>query len=238
MNAKAVVTNAMKHAQNSLVRAAGDNKSLMGSVLLRVVSGPECYCFATADVARQPCIVNTMATPRILRDAEFDPRVCTYWLLSGALIMLVCVVTIPLIPFWFIFGRMITGKFLDRISCTLTEQTLIVKKGLFNRIEKTIPLEKITDLALKQGPIMRRMGLNSLSVETAGASGSQSALVALIGIVDTVEFRDTVLAQRDQQNSAKSQAGSASTQSLEGDVLNDIRDTLKRIEARLAKKGG
>jgi len=85
---------------------------------------------------------------------------------------------------------------------------------------------------------MRRMGLNSLSVETAGASGSQSALVALIGIVDTVEFRDTVLAQRDQQNSAKSQAGSASTQSLEGDVLNDIRDTLKRIEARLAKKGG
>jgi hypothetical protein len=47
-----------------------------------------------------------------------------------------------------------------------------------------------------------------------------------------------VLAQRDQQNSAKSQAGSASTQSLEGDVLNDIRDTLKRIEARLAKKGG
>ena len=121
---------------------------------------------------------------------------------------------------------------------TLTEQTLIVKKGLFNRIEKTIPLEKITDLALKQGPIMRLMGLNSLSVETAGASGSQSALVSLIGIVDTFEFRDTVLAQRDQQNSAKSQAGSASTQSLEGDVLNDIRDTLKRIEARLAKKGG
>ena len=175
---------------------------------------------------------------RVIRDAEFDPRVCTYWLLSGALLMLVFVVTIPLIPFWFFFGRMITGKFLDRISCTLTEQTLIVKKGLFNRIEKTIPLEKITDLALKQGPIMRRMGLNSLSVETAGASGSQSALVALIGIVDTVEFRDTVLAQRDQQNSAKSQAGSASTQSLEGDVLNDIRDTLKRIEARLAKKGG
>lgn len=182
--------------------------------------------------------VNNMDKHRVIRDAEFDPRVCTYWLLSGALIMLVCVVTIPLIPFWFIFGRMITGKFLDRISCTLTEQTLIVKKGLFNRIEKTIPLEKITDLALKQGPIMRRMGLNSLSVETAGASGSQSALVALIGIVDTVEFRDTVLAQRDQHNSAKSQAGSASTQSLEGDVLNDIRDTLKRIEARLAKKGG
>ena len=183
-------------------------------------------------------IVKNMDKHRVIRDAEFDPRVCTYWLLSGALLMLVFVVTIPLIPFWFFFGRMITGKFLDRISCTLTEQTLIVKKGLFNRIEKTIPLEKITDLALKQGPIMRLLGLNSLSVETAGASGSQSALVSLIGIVDTFEFRDTVLAQRDQQNSAKSQAGSASTQSLKGDVLNDIRDTLKRIEARLAKKGG
>lgn len=179
-----------------------------------------------------------MTTPRILRDAEFDPRVCTYWLLSGAIIMLVCLFTIPLIPFWFIFGRMITGKFLERISCTLTEQTLIVKKGLFNRIEKTIPLEKITDLALQQGPIMRRMGLKSLSVETAGASGGQSALVSLVGIVDTVEFRDTVLAQRDRLNSAKSQTGSPSTPSLERDVLSDIRDTLKRIEAKLPEKGG
>jgi putative membrane protein len=178
-----------------------------------------------------------MATPRILRDAEFDPRVCTYWLLSGALIMLVCVVTIPLIPFWLIFGRMITGKFLDRISCTLTEQTLIVKKGLFNRIEKTIPLEKITDLALQQGPIMRRMGLKSLSVETAGASGGQSALVSLIGIVDTIEFRDTVLAQRDRLNSTKSPTGSPSAPLLEGDVLSDIRDTLKRIEMSLSEKG-
>ena len=41
---------------------------------------------------------------RVIRDAEFDPRVCTYWLLSGALLMLVFVVTIPLIPFWFFFN--------------------------------------------------------------------------------------------------------------------------------------
>jgi len=32
-------------------------------------------------------------------------------------------------------------------------------KGIFNRVEKTVPLEKITDVGLEQGPVMRYLGL-------------------------------------------------------------------------------
>jgi putative membrane protein len=179
-----------------------------------------------------------MPKPAILREAEFDRRVCTYWLLGGALILLVCIVTIPLIPFWFIFGRKITGKFLDRIGCTLTEQTLIVKRGLFNRVEKTIPLEKITDLAMKQGPIMRRFDLYAMSIETAGSSGGVAgSLVSLIGIVNTSEFRDAVLEQRDRLMAAASGSMPKVEQPADGEVLTDIRDTLRRIESTLSTKG-
>ncbi|MBT7350901.1 MAG: PH domain-containing protein, partial [Phycisphaerae bacterium] len=80
-----------------------------------------------------------MTNSTILEEATFNPRVRTYWLLSGALIMALIVITIPLIPFWFIFGRMITGKYIEHMGCVLTEKTLIVRKGIFNRIEKTIP---------------------------------------------------------------------------------------------------
>lgn len=171
-----------------------------------------------------------------LAEAEFDRKVCTYWLLSGALIMVFCIITIPLIPFWFIFGFAITSAYLNRMSCTLTDRTLIVRKGIFNRIEKTIPLEKITDLGMKQGPIMRAMDLWGISVETAGSSGSSQsgALVSLVGIKDTKAFRDRVLSQRDTLQ------GHATDGPIRGsggapDVLIDIRDTLRRIEGVMSQ---
>ena len=83
------------------------------------------------------------------------------------------------------------------LSCVLTEKTLQVAKGLFVRVEKTVPLDKITDMGLVQGPIMRHFGLETLSVETAGQS-SQGSLLKLTGIVETRRFRDTVLRQRDE----------------------------------------
>ncbi len=174
-----------------------------------------------------------MAEHRILAEAEFTKKACTYWLLSGAVGLTIIVVGIPLLPFWFLFGMMITGKYLEHMSCTLTEKTLIVRKGMFNRIEKTIPLEKITDLGLKQGPIMRAMELHALSVETAGSSGGTTggALVSLIGIKDTIGFRNQVLGQRDLLISGEAKKAAASPVAAGDDeVLSDIRDTLRRIE--------
>ena len=60
-----------------------------------------------------------------------------------------------------------------------------------------IPLEKITDMALVQGPVIRHFNIYKLTVETAGQS-APGALVALIGIVDAKKFREAVSAQRDQ----------------------------------------
>lgn len=183
--------------------------------------------------------IDCMSKSTVLREATFDKAVCRYWLLSGTFLLFVCIVTIPLIPVWWIVGLTLTKKYLDRMSCTLTEKTLIVRKGLFNRVEKTVPLEKITDLALQQGPLMRAMNLKALSIETAGSSGGAAggALIALIGIEDTDGFRDTVLAQRDTL-AAATQHGSSSSPSPAADatILEDIRDTLGRIEHHLKKQ--
>lgn len=179
-----------------------------------------------------------MDEPIILKEAEFNPKVCQYWLLGGTIVLLFTLVGILLLPFWLCIGLTATRKYLDRMSCALTEKSLVVKKGLFNRIEKTVPLEKITDLALKQGPIMRSMGLHTLTIETAGSSGATAgsgALVGLTGIVDVIDFRNQVLAQRDLLEDRKSHGGPASAMSLGDDasVLEDIRDTLHRIEHRM-----
>ncbi|MEX1025286.1 MAG: PH domain-containing protein [Planctomycetota bacterium] len=167
----------------------------------------------------------------VLREAQFDPKVKTYWLLGGIIILTVCVITIPLVPVWFLVGQALTGRYLGSLSCVLTERTLKLKKGVFVKIEKTVPLEKITDLGQSQGPIMRALGLNAMSVETAGQS-SAGALVQMVGIVDVDGFRDAVLDQRDRLMAKESQQAAPA----QDEVLVEVRDALLRIEAMIATR--
>ena len=177
-----------------------------------------------------------MDNDQVILKAEFDPKVRTYWLLSGVLLCVLTIVGIPLLLLWIPIGRYLTGRYLDRMACVLTSKALKVKKGIMVRVEKTIPLEKITDMALVQGPVMRHFNIYKLTVETAGQSGP-GALVALIGIVDAKDFRQTVLAQRDQvSEKPDSQLAASTTESSGTETLEQVRDSLLRIEALLKSR--
>jgi hypothetical protein len=96
-------------------------------------------------------------------------------------------------------GCGIRSRYYQRLNVRLTSRELKVRRGILVVEEKSIPLEKITDLAVYQGPVMRAMGLKGIKVETAGqTSTTGSALVTVVGIVDTDDFRDLVLEQRDR----------------------------------------
>ncbi|MEO1279700.1 MAG: PH domain-containing protein, partial [Planctomycetota bacterium] len=106
----------------------------------------------------------------VLREATFDPKLASYHLLTGTILFVVLIVTIPIAIIYVLVGRYFINKYIERMSCTLTERSLEIRKGWISRVESTIPLEKITDLQMIQGPIMRYMGLHGFKVETAGQS--------------------------------------------------------------------
>lgn len=178
---------------------------------------------------------------RVLREASFDPKLPTYYLLSGTLVLVVLIVTIPLAVVYFIVGKFFIDRYIERMRCTLTERTLEIRKGLFNRVESTVPLEKITDLQMVQGPIMRLFGLHGFKVETAGTSSGPGAhLVSLVGIVDAPGFRQAVLDQRDaladgRGSPSRGDAPKASLPDESVAVLVQIRDALGRIEGQLGQ---
>jgi putative membrane protein len=169
---------------------------------------------------------------RIIISATFNPAVKTYWLISLLLVSTITVVGIPVliisIPLFFL----ISSKILAAMSAIVTERKLVVKRGVFNKEEKSIPLEKITDVAMVQGPLMRVFNLYRLSFETAGQS-AQGALVSLIGINDADTFRETILAQKD-----KLLTGNNATPEQKTDENNDMKvliASVKRIELLLEK---
>jgi membrane protein YdbS with pleckstrin-like domain len=187
-----------------------------------------------------------MSDPKVLWEAEFSEKVKGYYLWSTVLILVICIVTIPIAVLYIFIGNVILSKYLENLSCTLTERTLEIKKGILNKRESTVPLEKITDLQMFQGPIMRYCGLHGFRVETAGQSSGSAggSLVNMIGIIDTPGFRKAVLDQRDRLH-AGAAASSASTspeptQSSDEliEAVTEIRDALHRIETKLESRNG
>ncbi|MHC4975609.1 MAG: PH domain-containing protein [Planctomycetota bacterium] len=169
--------------------------------------------------------------------AEFEKATLKkYWILGGVVISVCTIVGIPLMLIWVPIAMLVMDRWIDRLHAELTPTKLIIRKGYLVRVEKIVPLEKITDLALKQGPIMRFMNLEAISVETAGSSGGGEggALVQLVGIKNTREFRKAVLEQRDAVAGGAAK-GTVAPGESKGDVLERIYETLGRIEKALAK---
>lgn len=172
-----------------------------------------------------------------IHEAEFEANLGMYWLLAGAAYFTLSIVGIPLLLLWFPIGLWGTRRYINNMSARLTSKKLIVRRGILTRTENTVPLDKITDIALIQGPIMRLMGLHKLTVETAGQSGT-GALISLVGIVDAPSFRAQILEQKERLSDKhpQSEALSATNDNALLGQLVEITASLKRIEGLLASK--
>lgn len=209
-----------------------------------------------------------MSEERILKEASFTPEAIKYHTMSATIgsavifVILAIVLLIPTIGFSLILLAVPAGVwaisewyyklYFQKLSCVLTARKLKIGKGLIFRTEKAIPLDKITDMQMKQGPLMRYLDLESMSVETAGNAGSSGgALVSLVGIKDSRDFREAVLTQRDKvvgtrdlDDSPAPIAASVEPRLAHSTtpdtlaVLTEIRDTLGRIESRLEATSG
>ncbi|MCA8978646.1 MAG: PH domain-containing protein [Planctomycetes bacterium] len=183
-----------------------------------------------------------MRKETILQAATFDSKLPKYWMANALIVMAVSVVFIPLIPVWMIFGWNLHRKQYERLECHLTDRSLNIRKGLIFRVEKNIPLDKIQDVGLREGPLLRWLGLASLVIETAGQSGPQGGADAhLVGVVEAPRFRDAVLDQRDEVvaglrgGSSVPKSVFAPDSSNEAALLREIRDCLQRIEGKLER---
>ncbi len=174
----------------------------------------------------------------ILKEAEIMPEVIRYHLCGLIVLSVLTVVGIPLLIITLPLTNYLLKRYYAGLEIVLTRRDLKVRRGILNIEEKSIPLEKITDLATYQGWIMRQFGIKGLRVETAGQS-SEGALVTVVGVRDINEFRDTVLNQRDRISDDDSEPTSSPASTEQADstaLLTDIRDSLKRIETHLADK--
>ncbi len=170
----------------------------------------------------------------LLTAARFEDKLRTYWYLQVVLAFVITVAGIAILPIWLLgWGQWYVRRNFEALKCELHERTLVVKRGIFFRVEKTIPLDKIQDLTVKEGPLLRMLGLRSLKVETAGQGTPGAAEAHLIGIVGPLDFRDEVLRQRDSMSALPvSRPGTDEETRGTIELLTEIRDLLRQMAAQ------
>jgi putative membrane protein len=157
---------------------------------------------------------------------EFDPKVKVYWWLGAMLVQISTVIGIPIAFLWLIIGMPIHQKQFEGLACSLTDRSLNIRMGWLFKKQQNIPLDKLTDVSIHEGPILNAFGVVRMHFETAG-----SAPFILTGVKGGPQFRDLVLKQRD---SLSSQPVMAPQNTQSDGVLVEIRDLLKEINANLA----
>lgn len=167
----------------------------------------------------------------LLREVRFEDKLRAYWYLQGMLICAATVIGIVILPIWLLgLGQLYVRRRFEVLKCELYERKLVVKRGIFFKVEKTIPLDKIQDLTVKEGPLLRKLGLRSLKIETAGQGTPGASEADLIGIVNPLDFRDEVLRQRDLLSAVPvSQPGTEDGTIGAIELLTEIRDLVSQI---------
>jgi len=104
-------------------------------------------------------------------------------LLVGIAILLLVVIAVYL--FW-------VGKYYKSIFFELKDDEVTWKRGLWFRQTGIVPYDRITNIDIYQGPLMRLLGFSLIKLQTAGYSGQAKAEITMEGIVEAEELRETV----------------------------------------------
>jgi membrane protein YdbS with pleckstrin-like domain len=74
----------------------------------------------------------------------------------------------------------------------LHEDEMRWKRGVIFRRTGIVPYNRITNIDIRQGPVMRGLGISTLSIQTAGYSGRAQAEIRIEGIVHAEELRELI----------------------------------------------
>ena len=97
---------------------------------------------------------------------------------------------------YFFFAKWLGERQITALNYRIEGRTLRVDSGVFFLKRTGVPLDRITDFALVQGPLMRLLGIWALQVQTAGV-GTPTPEATLIAIENPEKVRDELLRRRD-----------------------------------------
>lgn len=70
-----------------------------------------------------------------------------------------------------------------RFTYAITDREVVIERGILNRTRRSIPLQRIQDVSIEQGPLARIFGLAEVRIETGGGEKDE-------GVLDSVSLAE------------------------------------------------
>jgi len=167
-------------------------------------------------------VVFVVISPIILAGLLFFPIV-------SALLFLSFLLAVGAATLWI-------SKYYSSISYLLTENEIVIEKGVWWRRKSTVPYNRITNIDVVQGPISRRFGLGNVKIQTAGYSGGGGA-VAEASIFGVKNFEEIKNFLTNLMKGRRPVAVEAEPETLsQEETLREILAELKKIREILEKQ--
>ena len=107
---------------------------------------------------------------------------------SAALVGVILVFAAVLMVVFFIWVKLYYAS----MWYELRDDEMSWKRGVIFRTTGIVPYNRITNLDLRQGPVMRALGISTLSIQTAGYSGQAVPEIRIEAIERAEELRELI----------------------------------------------
>lgn len=110
----------------------------------------------------------------VLLASDFEPGL---FLITGGIVL------VPVAVF-FVW----VGQYYRTMWYELRDDEMSWKRGVWFHTTGIVPYNRITNLDIKQGPVMRALGISTLAIQTAGYSGKAMAEIRIEGMEHAEEL--------------------------------------------------
>ena len=123
---------------------------------------------------------------------------------------------------------------INNLSYIIKDSSITIYKGIFTKIEQNIPDNKVTDFVLYRDLFDRFLGMGSIKVQTAGASGQSGFEGVLNGILDYekvhTNLREKLVSTQTSTSNESVKNTNVSNETVLVDILAELKDINKKLK--------
>ena len=119
---------------------------------------------------------------------------CCAWMFVDSIFTILIVIGLAVLGVCVVFACIWAPLYYKSVVYHLNDTEMTWKRGVFFRKTGIVPYNRITNVDIVQGPVMRLFGISHLKIETAGGGASKSsAEIQLEGISDPEPLRQLIM---------------------------------------------
>ena len=119
---------------------------------------------------------------------------CCAWMFVDSIFTILIVIGLAVLGVCVVFACIWAPLYYKSVVYHLNDTEMTWKRGVFFRKTGIVPYNRITNVDIVQGPVMRLFGISHLKIETAGGGASKSsAEIQLEGISDPEPLRQMIM---------------------------------------------